>query len=583
MYKNIIKRIIDLLLSIIALPFFLLLYIIIGTLIKLEDGGKVIYKAKRIGKDSKIFNMYKFRSMKENAPNILNEDGSTYNSENDTRVTKVGKIIRKTSLDETPQVINVLLGQMSIIGPRASGAEALKTYKKDEKDKMKVRPGITGYCQAYYRNSISVREKRLKDAWYANNVSFWLDVKIFFKTIVTVLKHENIYTNYKGEESCKNYLYISNGTKGADYYSKEDITLNNMRKCCIEPAISMGYKVYMTQNRKYANQIRVKHYDIEMYDANIYRSIFNIKDNYRAYKQLNHFLDTHNIDVIHCNSPIGGVLGRICGSKHHVKKIIYTAHGFHFYKGNNRIKNWIFKIIERTLAKKTDAIIAINEEDYEAAKKFKLKKGGKVFHINGVGINLHDIQKTKTNRNKKRNELGIPKDAILIISTGDLIKRKHYDQALSIISQLKNEKIMYLICGSGPQLDRLETITAKLGIKKKVIFMGHRTDVLELLQISDLFLFTTKQEGLPRSLMEAAAVGLPCVASNTRGNIDLCKDIKNIYICNNELDYINKIQEILNTAHSSKNIRPQILSNMNKYDIASVVDSMKKIYKEVGL
>ena len=203
MYKNIIKRIIDLLLSIIALPFFLLLFVIIGTLIKLEDGGKVIYKAKRIGKNSKIFNMYKFRSMKENAPNILNKDGSTYNSENDNRVTKVGKIIRKTSLDEIPQVLNVLMGQMSIIGPRASGAEALKTYKKDEKAKMKVRPGITGYCQAYYRNSIGVREKRLKDAWYANNVSFWLDVKIFFKTIVTVLKHENVYTN-EAEKGVKN-------------------------------------------------------------------------------------------------------------------------------------------------------------------------------------------------------------------------------------------------------------------------------------------------------------------------------------------------------------------------------------------
>ena len=195
MYRYVMKRVLDLIFSIMALPFLLLLFIIIGILIKLEDGGKVIYKAKRIGKDSKIFNMYKFRSMKENAPNILNKDGSTYNSENDARVTKVGKIVRKTSLDETPQVINVLLGQMSIIGPRASGAEALKTYKKDEKDKMKVRPGITGYCQAYYRNSIGVREKRLKDAWYANHLSFWLDVKIFFKTIETVLKHENVYTN----------------------------------------------------------------------------------------------------------------------------------------------------------------------------------------------------------------------------------------------------------------------------------------------------------------------------------------------------------------------------------------------------
>ena len=139
--------------------------------------------------------MYKFRSMKVNAENILNADGSTYNSKDDPRVTKVGKFLRETSLDETAQLLNMLKGEMSLIGPRASGWDALPTYKDDEIDKMKVRPGITGYTQAYYRNSISVREKRLYDAWYANHISFGLDVKVFFKTIVTVFKHDNVYTN----------------------------------------------------------------------------------------------------------------------------------------------------------------------------------------------------------------------------------------------------------------------------------------------------------------------------------------------------------------------------------------------------
>ena len=139
--------------------------------------------------------MYKFRSMKVNSENILNSDGSTYNAKDDIRVTRVGKFLRETSLDETAQILNVLKGEMSIIGPRASGWDALPTYKPDEIDKMNVRPGITGYTQAYYRNSISVREKRLYDAWYAHNVSFSLDAKIFFKTILTVLSHKNLYTN----------------------------------------------------------------------------------------------------------------------------------------------------------------------------------------------------------------------------------------------------------------------------------------------------------------------------------------------------------------------------------------------------
>ena len=205
MYKF-VKRLIDIIFCIIGLQFFLLIFIFIGLAIKLEDGGPIFYKAKRIGKDSKIFDMYKFRSMKVNAPNILNEDGSTFNSKNDPRVTKVGRFIRATSIDETAQIINVFIGNMTAIGPRASGDAALGTYKDDEKAKMLVKPGITGYTQAYFRNNLTVREKRLRDAWYAQNYSFVLDVKIFFKTIVTVLKRENVYTNTQvpSKEEAKN-------------------------------------------------------------------------------------------------------------------------------------------------------------------------------------------------------------------------------------------------------------------------------------------------------------------------------------------------------------------------------------------
>ncbi|MEE0945211.1 MAG: sugar transferase [Acutalibacteraceae bacterium] len=197
-YVVVVKRIADILIGLIALPFLALIVLLVGLAIKLDDGGPVFYRAKRIGKDSKIFDMYKFRSMVVNAPNYTNKDGSTYNAPDDNRVTKVGKFIRKTSVDELPQFFNVLIGNMTFIGPRASGAGALDNYLDDEKAKMEVKPGITGFTQAYYRNGLTVREKRLKDAWYAQNVTFVLDVKIFFKTIVTVLKREQVYTNSAG-------------------------------------------------------------------------------------------------------------------------------------------------------------------------------------------------------------------------------------------------------------------------------------------------------------------------------------------------------------------------------------------------
>ena len=201
MYKKYFKRILDVIICVIALPIFAVILLVFGLLIKREDKGPIFYKADRIGKSSKIYKMYKFRTMKANAPLLLNPDGSTYNSKDDPRVTKVGKFLRETSIDETPQILNVLKGDMSIIGPRASLSEALGTYKEDELDKMKVRPGITGYTQAYFRNTLSNREKRLKDAWYANNVSFILDLKIFFKTITTVFKKEGLYTNEGGSPS----------------------------------------------------------------------------------------------------------------------------------------------------------------------------------------------------------------------------------------------------------------------------------------------------------------------------------------------------------------------------------------------
>lgn len=199
MYR-VTKRLFDLIVCLIGLPFFALIYIPIAIAIKLDDHGPVFYHDHRLGKDSKELLMYKFRSMKVNSPMLVNKDGSSYNAKDDPRVTKVGRFLRETSIDETPQLLNVLKGEMSLIGPRASTFDAKGTFLPDEIDKMKVLPGITGYTQAYFRNSISTHEKRVCDAWYANNASLWLDIKILFKTVVTVFKRENIYTNVGSPE-----------------------------------------------------------------------------------------------------------------------------------------------------------------------------------------------------------------------------------------------------------------------------------------------------------------------------------------------------------------------------------------------
>ena len=219
-YQLVLKRIADVFLCLIALPFVLFVTVPIAIAIKIEDGGPVFYKSKRIGKGFKEFNMLKFRSMRVNAPDLRNDDGSTFTSKEDSRVTRIGRFIRETSLDELPQFFNVFVGHMSLVGPRAGDVESKDTYEEDEKDKLLIRPGITGYTQAYYRNNLGVREKRLYDAWYAHNVSLLLDVKILFKTVATVLKRENVYTNEAGVDAA-----ASSPEENASISSSEEVAI----------------------------------------------------------------------------------------------------------------------------------------------------------------------------------------------------------------------------------------------------------------------------------------------------------------------------------------------------------------------
>lgn len=208
MYKNFFKRVIDILLCIVALPILLLVFIIFAPIIYFTDKGPIFYNAKRLGKDGKVFKMYKFRSMMVNAPDIKNADGSTYNGANDPRVTKIGRIMRKTSIDELPQLINVLKGDMSLIGPRAHLVTNYKGYEnldEDHKRRISVRPGITGYNQAYFRNGVTSEQKIKNDIYYVDHLTFAMDVKVLFKTVVTVLKSENVYvsTDKNIEEKAK--------------------------------------------------------------------------------------------------------------------------------------------------------------------------------------------------------------------------------------------------------------------------------------------------------------------------------------------------------------------------------------------
>ena len=192
-YPRVVKRLLDIITGIIALPFVAVSFLIIAILIKREDKGPLFYNAPRIGRDGQVFTMYKYRTMCVDAPDIKESDGSTYNAPDDPRLTKVGVMLRRTSLDEFPQVINVLKGDMSFVGPRPDLADEVALYSGEESLRLSVRPGISGYAQVYGRNAIPWRERLALDVVYIKRQSLILDARIFFKTFAVVLLQKGIF------------------------------------------------------------------------------------------------------------------------------------------------------------------------------------------------------------------------------------------------------------------------------------------------------------------------------------------------------------------------------------------------------
>ena len=380
------------------------------------------------------------------------------------------------------------------------------------------------------------------------------------------------------------YVFIGNGTKptAEKYKSREPVNPGNVSAPCIKAALSLGYEAYLGVNRYNPQELECT-LPVKLYDQHTYRSITAFGDNKAAYNNLCKVIKEGNIEFIHCNTPVGGMVGRLAGKKHKVKKIVYTAHGFHFYKGAPLFNRTVLKWAEKLMARWTDAIITMNNEDFESAKKFKLKKGGKVYFVHGVGITLSNFDGVLECRDDKRAELGLFEDDIALVSAGDLIPRKDYATAIRAIALSSNPKLHYFICGRGPEKENLEALAKELGVENQIHFLGFRTDVKEIMAAADIFLFTTLQEGMPRSMMEAMAVGLPCIASAIRGNVDLIENGENGYVCapkdaNAFADAIAKLSQ-------SREIREEIskknLEKIKGYDVSVVEKEILEIYKEV--
>lgn len=347
----------------------------------------------------------------------------------------------------------------------------------------------------------------------------------------------------------------------------------------IEILQELGYEVHTCANYSNFKDDKSK-YNVIMHHIDFERNPFNIK-NIKAYKQLLKLMREEKFDLVHCNTPIGGLLGRICAKKTKVPKVIYTAHGFHFYKGAPLVNNILYKNVEKILAKCTDILITMNKEDYEAAQKFTLRKNGKVMFVHGVGMDCTSFNIRNFNKTEYREKLGIKEDDIMIISAGDLIKRKNYKIAIEAIAKCNQDNIKYLICGTGTDERNLKNLVNELNVNEKVYLLGYRNDMKYLMNCADIFLFTTKQEGLPRSMMEAMSAGLPCVASKIRGNVDLIEDGKGGFL--NVVSSSDEFAESILTLANNKDKRNEMgkfnKNIVKKFDTENVKEELLAIYR----
>lgn len=372
----------------------------------------------------------------------------------------------------------------------------------------------------------------------------------------------------------------------------------------------MGYEVH------YASNFHNPHYGFDnhrldgtgiiCHQVDFVRSPFRIVANVKAYRQLNVLLQEYLFDLMHCHTPMGGVLGRLAAErfrrkharqkyqrsqdKHRMEKyqgdaikVFYTAHGFHFFRGAPLV-NWIlYYPVERWLAYFTDVLITINEEDYQKARKFRLRKSagkrGKVKKVSGVGINLESYRDLLVNKERKRKELGIPLDACILISVGELTKRKNHQIVIKALAMMKKEceehKVRYLICGEGAERKRLTNLIRRNHLTGIVTLLGYRVDIKEILAASDSFIFPSRQEGLPVALLEAKAMGLPCICSNIRGNRELV-NADEMVKKNQSKAYKEKINSILKKGIMGERIH----TGFEKYSQEIVMRQMRTIYSE---
>lgn len=339
-----------------------------------------------------------------------------------------------------------------------------------------------------------------------------------------------------------------------------------------------GYEVHVASYGDKEIKYCDKHYNLQF--ARFPLKLRNIK----VYKQLKKIINENDYYLIHCHTPTAGVLGRLAAKNARKRgtKVMYTAHGFHFYKGAPLINWLIYYPIEKFMSKYTDCLITITNEDYELAKK-KFKKVKQIEHVNGVGFNTErlDIPVTEQEKQNIKQEFNIKENDIVLSYIAELNKNKNQILLINTVEELKktNQNIKLLLIGNGPLKDYYQKIIENKNLQDNIKLLGRRADIGALLSLTNIYVASSIREGLPVNVMEAMYMKLPIVATDNRGHRELVKNGENGYIIKsfNYMEFSNKIKEIIekNTYTLGSNSRKMA----EKYSITNIMETMKKIYR----
>ena len=350
----------------------------------------------------------------------------------------------------------------------------------------------------------------------------------------------------------------------------------------IQLLLNNGYHVDVACNCKEGNTIsdervqnlidRLASKGVPTTHVPIPRNISDVNDIRMSLSQVKKMCDENQYDLLHCHSPIGSVVARLAAKDARKKgtKVIYTAHGFHFYKGAPK-KNWImFYPVEKICSRFTDVLITINKEDYEFSKKHM--NAARIEYIPGVGIDTKKFMLENFNKSTKRKELGIENVDFMILSVGELNENKNQEVVIRAIAKMKKDNIHYFIAGKGDKDQYLMDLARRLGVNLHLL--GYRTDIVELLNTADLYVFPSKREGLSVALMEAMAAGLPCVVSKIRGNVDLIDEGKGGYLFDpTDVDgFVKGIKSYVKSMGSYNQTK------IKDFDVNYIINEISRIY-----